>query len=76
MIELWLANLNILAKLDYCAVTILDKFNYFIKVRLFVTVVDKFNYFIKVYYYDETIIREFKYFIKVRLLCYNYCWQI
>jgi hypothetical protein len=33
MIELLLANLNILLRLDYYHVTIVDKFNYFIKVR-------------------------------------------
>jgi hypothetical protein len=34
MKELLLMNLNILLKLDYCDVTIVDKFNYFIKVKL------------------------------------------
>jgi hypothetical protein len=34
MIELWSVNLNILLKLDNCHVTIVDKFNYFIKVTL------------------------------------------
>jgi hypothetical protein len=34
---------------DYYDVTIVDKFNYFIKVRLSShTIVDKFDYFIKV----------------------------
>jgi hypothetical protein len=32
--ELLFANLNILLKLDYCDVTIVGKFDYFIKVRL------------------------------------------
>jgi hypothetical protein len=34
MIELLLTNLNILLKLDYYDVDIVDKFDYFIKVRL------------------------------------------
>jgi hypothetical protein len=34
MIKLLLINLIILLKLDYYDVTIVDKFNYFIKVRL------------------------------------------
>jgi hypothetical protein len=34
MAERWFANLNILLKLDYYDVTIVEKFNYFIKVRL------------------------------------------
>jgi hypothetical protein len=34
MAELWFVNLNILSKLDYYNVTIVGKFNYFIKVRL------------------------------------------
>jgi hypothetical protein len=34
MTGLLLANLNILSKLDHYDVIILDKFNYFIKVRL------------------------------------------
>jgi hypothetical protein len=34
MAELWSANLNILLKLDYYDITIVGKFNYFIKVRL------------------------------------------
>jgi hypothetical protein len=34
MIELLLKNLNILLKLDHYDVTIVDKFNYFIKIRL------------------------------------------
>jgi hypothetical protein len=35
MTELWFTNLNILLKLDYCDITIVDKFNHFIKVTLF-----------------------------------------
>jgi hypothetical protein len=34
MAQLWFANLNILLKLQYYDVTIVDKFYYFIKVRL------------------------------------------
>jgi hypothetical protein len=34
MIELLFANLNILLKLDYYDRTMIDKFKYFIKVRL------------------------------------------
>jgi hypothetical protein len=35
MTELWFANLNILLKLDNYHVTIVDEFNYFIKVTLY-----------------------------------------
>jgi hypothetical protein len=34
MTELRFTNLNILLKLDYCDITVVSKFNYFIKVRL------------------------------------------
>jgi hypothetical protein len=34
MTVLWFTNLNILLKLDYCDITIVGKFNYFIKVTL------------------------------------------
>jgi hypothetical protein len=34
MTELWFTNLNILLKLDHCDITIVDNFDYFIKVRL------------------------------------------
>jgi hypothetical protein len=34
MAQLWSENLNILLKLDDNDVTIIDKFNYFIKVKL------------------------------------------
>jgi hypothetical protein len=86
MTELWFANLNILLKLHYCDVTIIDKFNYFIKVRLLLHNYDlRITYFImtelwlanlnillKLQYYDVTIVDKFYYFIKIRLLWQNY----
>jgi hypothetical protein len=67
--ELWFANLNILSKLDYCGVTIVGKFNYFIKVRLLLKLwFANLNILLKLYYCDVTIVGKFNYFIKVRLL--------
>jgi hypothetical protein len=67
MTELGLANLNILLKLDYNDVTIVDKFKYFIKVMTELWLAN-LNILLQLdYYYDRTRIGKFKYFIKIRL---------
>jgi hypothetical protein len=63
-----LANLNILLKLDYYDVPIVDKFDYFIKIIIMTELLSvNLNILLKLDYYHVTIVDKFNYFIKVRL---------